>query len=541
MRVFKYYADLLLLILIVSCKQGLQRAEVEKGQIQERTKKMNILFINDEDLSIRAVGAYGNEDAITPNLDRLADQSILFNNAICQAPMCNASRASFLTGLRPENINVFTNQDLMNESSPNQILGIASELKDKGAFLANIGKLYHGREKHIRYDDFDLLAYCKFPKDFKGEVIAEDESCSKRRFIYSPDSVLENELIKRQKIYEQKNKEIPMTAENWWFDVGIPYIGMQFQLLGDSGVPEECDEDYKKARLAGELLRQKAADGQQFFLSVGFSKPHTPIRAPKKYMDMYEVSETRLTSKQPELDSGMLPASKRFGAGADLFTGWFDEEFPQLRETPERQQKAVASYLASSTFIDAQLGYLLDILEETGLAENTIVVFMTDHGFHLGEHGLWSKYSVFDEVLRVPMMIKVPGVASAKHEGIVELLDLLPTLKEMWGLPVPDYLEGESLLPVFEQPEVSVKTHAFNTFDQYGIAKKHVRGYTIRTKRYRLTKWGKNTLHGVELYDFEVDPMEQHNVADQTDYSKVRDSLLQILDKEIILQVEAES
>lgn len=492
--------------------------------------KMNILFINDEDLSHRAVGAYGNDAAITPNLDRLAAQGMRFTRAICQSPMCNPSRASFLTGLRPDQTNIFTNQDLMNDSSPDFAMGIASILKEKGAFLGNIGKLYHGREKHVRYQDFDLLAYCKYPDDYTGEVIQEDDlPCSEKRFLYSDDPVLEEELKRRALVFDSMNQIIPQTDENWWFNVGIPYVGMQFQLIGDSGQPEECDADYKKARLAGKILREKADTEEQFFLSVGFSKPHTPIKVPKQYMDMYHVSNVLLPKNGPEHDQNLLPASKRFEAPADIFTGWFDEEFPQLSETPERQRKAIAAYLASATFIDAQVGYLLKVLKETGLDKNTVVIFMTDHGFHLGEHGLWSKYSVFDEVLRVPLIIKVPGIDPGVHDGIVELVDLAPTICDIWGVEKPDYLAGNSLLPVFTSPDKPIKKAAFNIFDQYGVARKEVRGYTIRTVRYRLTQWSEEGEHGTELFDFEKDPLEQRNVAGQKDYRLVQDSLIHLL------------
>lgn len=539
MKLLRFYSTYVLLLVLgstvfTSCSKT-HSSQPDKTVEVRDFSKMNILFINDEDLSFRAIGSYGNPAVITPNIDLLAAQGIKFNHAICQSPMCNPSRASFLTGLRPESTNIFTNQDLMNDDTPQEARGLAAILSQKNAFLANIGKLYHGREKHIRYDDFDMLGYCKFPDDYKGQRLAEyHQPCENRRFIYSEDAEIEAELKKRKIWYDSMNKIIPATAENWWFDVGIPYVGMQFQLIGDSGEPETCDEDYKKARAASEFLKEKAKSGEQFFLSVGFSKPHTPIRVPKEYMDMYDVNKISLPANRPENDRNMLPASKRFGNGADIFTGWFDDEFPQLRETEERQKKAIAAYYASATFIDEQLGHILETLDKTGLAENTIVVFMTDHGFHLGEHGLWSKYSVFDEVLRVPLIIKVPGVDPAEHDGIVELVDLLPTLCDLWGVEKPSYLDGKSLLPAILNPAKDIKTAGFNTFDQKGISGKEVKGYTVRTKRYRLTKWGQNGEHGVELYDFKNDSLEQINVAGLKEYQPVRDSLLNLVGNNIL-------
>lgn len=500
---------------------------------------MNILFINDEDLTTRAIGAYGNKIVKTPNLDRLVKKGVLFESAICQSPMCNPSRASFLTGLRPGQTNIFTNQDLMYEVTPDYAEGLAAILqRKKGAKMANIGKLYHGREKNSRYHDFDFLGYCPIPEGYQGKFFQEEkEPCPNRRFEYSADTAIEAELKRRKIIFEKQNKVIAKTDTNWWFDVGIPYTGFYFQVLGDSGIPEECDEDFKKARLAGSLIKEYASRNEQFFLSIGFSKPHTPIVAPKKYTDMYNPQEMVLPKNSPDQDQNMPAAAKRFGAKADIFTGWFDEEFPQFKATEERQKKAIAAYYGAASFIDAQVGYLLNSLEEAGIADNTIVIFFSDHGFHLGEHGLWSKYSVFDEVIRVPLIVYVPGnkTNGSVSKEIVELVDMLPTLCDLWGLEKPAYLQGKSMESLIFDSRTKGKEAAFNVFDMYGVSKKRVKAYSVRTGKYRYTKYGNKGEYGEELYDLRKDKLEQKNVANQEAYVAIKQRMKQLLEQNFSL------
>ncbi|MCG8698690.1 MAG: sulfatase [Bacteroidales bacterium] len=488
------------------------------------TSPMNILFINDEDLSTRAVGCYGNKMVKTPYLDTLAQQGIQFNQAYCSAPMCNPSRAAFCTGLRPGSTNIHTNQDLMNEVTPSNAMGIASVLKPKGAFLANVGKLYHGREKHVRYSFFDRLDYCPIPGGYEGIANKTlEEECSGREFYYSSDSIIENELHRRKKIFIEQSKVVPSSNPNWWFDVGIPYIGMYFQVIGNSGIPEECDDDYKKVRVASQIMKECVENNQQFFLSVGISKPHTPVVAPKKYIDMYDVESIQMPRANPGADLGVPLAAKRFGAKADIFTGWFDEEFPQLKETAERQKEAIAAYYAAASFVDAQVGYLLKSLKDLEIEDNTIVIFFSDHGFHLGEHGLWSKYSLYNETTRVPLIVKVPG---AKGNGkvcgeIVELVDVLPTICDLWNIEKPSYFESTSFVQLLEKPDIPWKKAAFTQFNLQGVADTNVTGYCINTKDYRFTKWGENGEHGYELYHKLQDPFEQKNLAGKEEYTTV--------------------
>lgn len=492
-------------------------------------QKMNILFIIDEDLTHRAVSVYGNKAVQTPNLERLAKESLVFDNAYVQSPMCGPSRAAFLSGYRPLSTGILTNQHLMSEKTPASAKSFAALLKQGGATTASIGKLYHGREEPESMQDFDRLEFTPVPTGYKGVHTTQGKfACRQKRFEYSSDPVLEQELFRRRDEYNEQMKTWSRANPRYWFEVGIPYIGFDMQIIGDSGMPVECDEDYRKAQLAAQMIREYGESGEQFFLSIGFSKPHVPLKVPKPYIDLYDPNKIVMSAATPDKDKNVPAAAKRFGVKPDIFTTWFDEEFPQLRETPERQRQAVAAYYAAASFVDAQVGVLMDALVEAGLYDNTIVVFTTDHGFHLGEHGLWSKYSVYDEGIRVPFMVRMPGSAAngRRTSAIVELMDLVPTFMDIWGLPTPDYFEGTSFKPVLDNPDRQWKQAAFTTFNLEGVsARADVTGHTIRTQQYRYTQWGDQSEFGKELYDFAKDPLEQNNVASDPAYADIAKDL----------------
>ncbi len=489
------------------------------------TNKMNILFIIDEDLTRRAVSVYGSEQVKTPNLEALAKDSLVFENAFVQSPMCGPSRAAFLSGLRPLSSGVLTNQHLMSEKTPKYATPFAQLLKQSGAYMISLGKLYHGREQPEPLKAFDRLEYSRMPKDYQGISTADvNAPCEGKRFEYSADPVLEAELKKRRIAYDKAMETWDMANPKWWFEVGIPYYGFNMQIIGDNGKPESCDVDYKKAELAAEMIRELGQNKKQFFLSIGFDKPHVPLTAPKEYIDLYDPSQIKLAEAKPENDKNVPPAAKRMGALPDLFTQWFDEDYPQLRETPERQRQAVAAYYAAASFVDKQVGTLMTALKEAGLYENTIIVFTTDHGFHLGEHGMWSKYSTYDEAIRVPFMVRIPGSESngKRTQAIVELMDMLPSFLELWDLQVPEYIEGTSFIPVLQKPEREWKNAAFTTFNLEGVSQRaDITGHTIRTAQYRYTEWGDKAEFGKELYDFEKDPLEQNNIVDDKAYANI--------------------
>ena len=466
------------------------------------TSRMNILVFDNEDFTAEAVGCYGNPIVKTPHLDRLAATGVRFDRAYIQAPCCNPSRTSFWTGLRPETTGVYGNGDAMNEHLPDWAVSLAELLETKDVYTANIGKLYHltsWAEKQLR--PFDRLEFCDPPSGYKGVTkgyrIPPGTPPNSGNFTYSPDPEVEKQLHALRKELNEKAKGLP-PLERWTVTRRLGWE-VSKRCVGDSGKVEEREADGQKARLAAQMLREFAETDKQFFLSVGFSRPHTPLIAPKKYVDMYDPDGMPPPKAPPAEDRGI----PKFAKGvADVDAG-------------HGAAKLIASYYACASFVDAQVGLVLDALEETGLADNTIVIFFGDHGFHLGEHGCWSKYTLFEQVTRVPLLVRVPGAAGNGQvcRRIVEMVDLLPTLADFWNIPVPERVEGMSFAPLTADPARPWKKAAF-TAHHTGKAR------SVRTERYRYTEWERDG--AVELYDLQEDPLEQVNRADDPALAGVR-------------------
>jgi arylsulfatase A-like enzyme len=401
-------------------------------------------------------------------------------------------------------------------------------LKKNGAYMANIGKLYHHTSTaEQQLAAFDRLELCDLPTDYRGISKGfELPPCPGRRFQYSSDPVLEHELIKRAAKSRELRKLYPPGHPDWWVKVQHDFQQLYAELVGDCGTPDECTHDGRVAACAQQMLREFAGSGKQFFLSVGFARPHTPLLAPKKYVDMYDPAEAPLPQAKPENDCNIPGCAKRYGNEPDIFNGAFADEFPQLRESDQRSREAIAAYYACASFIDAQVGRLLDTLDETGLAEDTVVVYFGDHGFHLGEHGMWSKYTMFEQVTRVPLIIYVPGARGNGQvcEEIVELVDFLPTFCELWQIERPDNFEGTSFLPLLEEPQRPWKKAAFITSSLYSMNAR-----TVRTKRYRYTKWVGSKGRATELYDLQEDPWEQNNLAADAVYADPLEQMQDLL------------
>lgn len=481
---------------------------------------MNILLIMVEDWSAFAIGAYGNPVVRTPYVDQLAKEGVRFDRAYCQGPVCNPSRASFVTGLRPDSTGVFGNGDAMDKVVPADAPSLAQVLKAReGAWLGNIGKLVHRWDEAQRFGTgFDLNEYTHhydILENFTGEqrpvpatpgmsVWAEDEA------LLLPEPY--GPRLRELQAYREARKAAG-EADTWelrkWFQQ------YHAEMIGDSGLPEEAMEDGRIARRTVDLLGQlaKRDGGKPFFLSVGFYATHTPLLAPKKYVDLYDPATMELSPAQPDQDIGVPAVARRMGRNYDVFNGLY----PQFAQTPEREREALAAYYACATFVDAQIGLVLDGLEKAGLAENTIVVFFSDHGFQLGEHGMWSKFSLFEQSTRVPLIVRLPGAAGNGRvsDAMVELVDVLPTLAEWWGLPRDARWEGDSFASLVQQPAQPWKEAVFSSIPINGL------GRMVRTPSWRYSEWRKDkSLPGQsapvarELYDLRKDPFEQINLAD---------------------------
>ncbi len=422
------------------------------AQTNAGARKPNVLFIIADDLRSN-IGVYGDRSVHTPNLDRLAKRSVRFDRAYVQYPVCNPSRVSFLTGLRPEAARVLDNTTFFRRNLPD-IVTLPQLFKQHGYFTASLGKMFHrgGTMEEVNTD------------------WADPASWSHVRFYQSTP---------RGKQGEGRN--LTGGALKWC------------QWLSAEGT----DEDQPDGQVAAEavrLLHEKR--NEPFFLGVGFHKPHDPFVAPKKYFDLYPLDKITL-HRDPAERSPEEPLALPNG-------------YPQFKDFTDQERKEFKrAYLAGASFMDAQVGKVLDALEQNKLWDNTIIVFIGDHGYHLGERGWWNKNTLFELSARAPLIIYAP---KAKGNGktstaLVEFVDLYPTLAELTGLSTPHKLAGTSLKPLLNNPAGKSKVAAFTV-----VSRGKSLGRSVRTERWRYTEWD-NGQRGVELYDHQNDAGEYQNLA----------------------------
>ncbi len=440
-------------------------------------KPANVLFIVADDLNC-AIGPYADSAAITPNLDKLAARGLTFDRAYCQQAVCNPSRSSFLTGLRPDTVGVDDLRKSFRNTAPNgeSLITLPEFFKNRGYFAQDIGKIFHNMG-----DTQDRRSWSIDEVLFKGR--------------HAADTIFHN------KPGPKENFKSPVTES--------------------FAVPDTAYRDGQIANLAAAMLRDHAESDQPFFLAVGFWRPHLPFVAPKKYWDLYDPATIPLPvpAAPPQNVPGIAMHSSReiknYG------------NTPKDRDFTEKEIRHFRhGYYAAISFLDAQIGEILKSLETNGLAGNTIVVFTSDHGFHIGEHTLWGKTTNFELDARVPLIIASPLSGHENGRGkrtsaLFELVDLYPTLAAATGFSdqTPDYLEGSNLESILGNPTAKGDDAAFTQHQQpfYGGGKNwKAWGYSIRTERWRYTEWQAidgGEIIARELYDHDNDQDETNNVA----------------------------
>ena len=437
-----------------------------------RAEKLNVLFIAIDDLR-PALGCYGDQTAITPNMDRLAKRGILFNRAYCQQAVCCPSRLSLLTGLRPDTIKVWDLNTHFREALPKTVT-LPQHFKNNGYHTRSIGKIFHGGGKPS-----------KDPPSWSEAPLHDNVHDPKLR--YATEKNLKGKGHKRA---ASESADVP---DNAYVD-GLVCEGAEKALA-----------DLKK-------------QGNPFFLAVGFRKPHLPFSAPKKYWDLYDRKEipAPVSSKYPE------------GAPELAVRSW--EELEGYSDIPRNGKLSAAKtqelrhgYYACVSYVDALTGRLLKKLAELNLTNRTVILLWGDHGFHLGEQGLWTKANNYELSTRVPLILSVPGQTKTgiKTDALVEFVDLYPTLAQTCGLPAPAKTEGISLLPLLEKPNRPWKSAVFSQYPRAFKGNRHrkhgdLMGYAVRTDRHRYVEWrnwNTDVVQARELYDHEKDHDENKNLA----------------------------
>jgi uncharacterized sulfatase len=430
----------------------------------EERKKPNVLFISVDDLAC-SLGCYGDLIAKTPHIDRLSASGVRFDRAYNQLPLCNPTRASLMTGLRPDTIKVYDLDRHFREEVPD-VVTLSQQFMQAGYFAGRVGKIYHYNvPASIGTDGFDD------PPSWQRTVNPKGRDKDEEDLIFNAEP--------HRKI---------SAALSW--------------LAADGEDGEQTDGMITTEAI--KIMEEKK--DEPFFLAVGFFRPHTPFVAPKKYFDLYPVEDLRLPYA-PEDDREDIPTAA-FAHNCPI---------PHYNLGKPVLLKALQAYYACVSFIDAQVGRLLDSLEELELADDTIVVFWSDHGYHLGEHGgIWQKRTLFEQASRAPLIIRAPGAGGhgTPSPRIVEFVDIYPTLTELAEVGNPEGLEGRSLAPLLTDPNAEWDGYAITQILRPADDRlaEPVMGCSIRTDRWRYTEWAEGK-EGVELYDHWADPMEFDNLA----------------------------
>ncbi|MFA5688722.1 MAG: sulfatase [Kiritimatiellales bacterium] len=450
---------------------------------QPNTPK-NILFLMCDDLK-PLLNCYGDCRAITPNFDRLAERGFVFDNAFCQYPVCGPSRLSMLTGLRPTTSSAYENtQEQMWPETVRNIPSLPAYFKQNGYYTVSIGKVYHSPK------ETDLDSWSEPPVAFANHVY-----------------LLPKNRAKQEEFMRQHNAGAP------WEEIGPK------MLVACTEDADVADNEYmpgKHTDIAISKLRELADKKEPFFMGLGWSRPHYPFNAPKKYWNLYDREKIEVSG----LEHIVPPENERVLRQKN----WEVFDYGDVEDGPidsALQKRMMHGYMACVSYVDAQLGRVLDELQQLGIAGQTVIVLIGDHGFHLGEHGLWGKFTHLEESARSPLIVADPGnLRAGSHiSELVEFVDIYPSFCEMAGLPVPGHCEGSSLVPLMNGNSKHWKRAVFT---QYNLG--NAWGTSMRTEQYRYTefihpKTGK--VQALSLYDLVKDPGSGRNFAYDDAYRPV--------------------
>ncbi len=433
--------------------------------------KPNVWFIAVDDLK-PVLGCYGDKTVKSPNIDRIAAKGTVFTHAYCMQAVCSPSRNAVMTGLRPESLQIYDLGTFFRNAAPD-VTTLPQLFKENGWQSHGIGKILH-----IGHGNHEDPAAWSVPHMMPKGMYA--------------------------------------LPANLAVKVDAKTRGPATEI---ADVPDNAYADGKTADLAIERLQEFAKTKQPFFLATGFIKPHLPFAAPKKYWDLYDRKQFH------------LPARQTLPDGAPKFAGQNSGELRQYSDipnvgpvSPEQAIELIHGYDAGVSFTDAQIGRLLDELERLHLRDNTIIVLWGDHGWHLGDHGMWCKHTNYEQATRAPLIVSAPNSTTAGSvcNEVVEFVDIYPTLCDLAGLKQPSWLQGYSLKPALDNPSAKIgKSMAFQVYPRSNKEDGALLGQSIRTERWRLVEWQKKDRSVVasELYDYQNDPDETVNLATKPEYA----------------------
>lgn len=455
----------------------------EQIHAQKKKRSPNVLFIIADDLTTTALSCYENSFSQTPNIDRLASQGTLFTRAYSQYPVCGPSRASFMFGYYPSATRTYGYISGRENVGPDRD-SWAQLFKKHGYYSARVSKIFH----------------MGVPIDIENGSDGQDDA----------DSWTERFNSQGPEWKADGNAELVQ-----YNPYGLkPRSGGNVMTVVKADGDDMVHSDGKTAAKAIELIKKHK--NERFFLSVGFVRPHVPFVAPARYFDAYPHEQIVLPPTV-ENDWDDIPVP-----GINYVTS------QNSQMSQEQEKKAIAGYYASVAYMDEQVGKVLNALKEEGLEDNTIVIFTSDHGFHLGEHRFWMKVSLHEESVRVPFIVKVPGKKPAVSHSLVELIDLYPTVAELAGLKYSPHLQGKSLAKLFDDPTYEVRDMAFSM--HYW---KQTLGYLVRSPKWAFIQYGEDGKSGIELYDMEHDPQQFNNLARNPKYQQTVEMLREKLQEKL--------
>ena len=495
--------------------------------VAQQRNKPNILFIAIDDLK-PILGCYGNNQIKTPNIDRLAKMGTVFLNNYVQQAVCGPTRASLMTGKRPDYTKIWDLKTKMRDVNPD-ILSLPQYLISQGYTTQGIGKVYDVRcvDKDIDKPSWsipfyktDAKYYGSYGEPAEGRYQLPETKALAAKYV--------NEYLANGKTKAEANQYAESKIK---------------PAIESADVADYAYNDGANILQAKDILAKLSKSDQPFFFAVGIAKPHLPFVAPKKYWDLYKREDMPLAKFQEQTSEPVDVAYHNAGelrGYSDIppLLSFTDQKSYGLTLPVDKQKELIHGYYASISYTDANVGVLLNTLDSLGLTKNTIVVLWGDHGWHLGDHNLWCKHSNFEEATHAPLIISAPGYKPSSTKALSEHVDIFPTLCDLASVSIPTQLDGKSLLPLMKNPNTTVKEYSVSQYprsnasaenERLGYADANAMGYSIRTNQFRYTIWMKDGYRstqpfnpklviGAELFDYNKDPLETKNVVNDKNY-----------------------